>query len=679
MTPISYSNIPYGTDGLQLVDVVVPASWNAITNQGVPPLGVVLWIHGGGWSGGDKSTETVPATIASAGYIVVNANYRLTATSTQDPSPTGFFPNNVSDIKTILRYLLIDGAGATEAPLSAQSFWLILREYVRQYGLVVSGASAGGHLSTIGVFEHAVDSGGVWPNAVVNFVGPMNLNTTGVGDPVNPIGSTGVFIINQYTQNNSTNVLLASPYYRRPVYQGISNYYTNNCQFYFWYNTNDTLVPLTSSIPFANALSSDLPGRVFITQVTEGSPVLGSGGYPTQYVADHYVVSDLGLVLLSKINTTSLFRGLTYPFVEEKLRPTGGQVFPRPVINRNSINTLTLSPNSSSLTKLANGNIELPSGTSNISYSVTFSVSGGSSPYRFSSSVLPAGLTLSSGGNLTGTPTVQGYYYFRVTAIDSVGELVYLMYQLTITGPAVSFTPPPLAIGDFRVGHYPTTDQLYFNDYYDYSIPGVGAGVGTLFNPYEEGGVVINKEGTYVYVEDEVLWVPGNNGFLKPTGADLQAIVNYWKLQGKGTVIAVTPAAELISGVPRNTVWTEARRADVIALDPYLLTGFIPAFNNNSTINQTSITNTINGLIAWTQSWITLAQSGGKQVILITQGIVEPSLASYVSQYLLAQYSTFTRSQIKQRVPFGIDLIGDSEQGSYVAVDVTPYQTAYPL
>ena len=56
------------------------------------------------------------------------------------------------------------------------------------------------------------------------------------------------------------------------------------------------------------------------------------------------------------------------------------------------------------------------------SYSRNLVVSGGTAPYTYavkSGSILPAGLSLGSGGNLTGTPTSAGSYQFTITATDS--------------------------------------------------------------------------------------------------------------------------------------------------------------------------------------------------------------------------------------------------------------------
>ncbi|MBD9510839.1 Ig-like domain repeat protein [Ensifer sp. ENS10] len=65
-------------------------------------------------------------------------------------------------------------------------------------------------------------------------------------------------------------------------------------------------------------------------------------------------------------------------------------------------------------------NVSLAAGTVGTAYSQTLTASGGTSPYTFSvSGTLPAGLTLSSGGVLSGTPTVAGSYSFQIVATDS--------------------------------------------------------------------------------------------------------------------------------------------------------------------------------------------------------------------------------------------------------------------
>jgi hypothetical protein len=60
----------------------------------------------------------------------------------------------------------------------------------------------------------------------------------------------------------------------------------------------------------------------------------------------------------------------------------------------------------------------LPAATPNVAYNATLSAEGGATPYIWtlgSTSVLPAGLTLSATGTIPGTPTTAGTYKFTVT------------------------------------------------------------------------------------------------------------------------------------------------------------------------------------------------------------------------------------------------------------------------
>lgn len=308
ITVTSFRDIPYGTDNLQTVDILVPSTTDINSTTGTnPPKGVIVWIHGGAWQNGDKADSratyvTEPLVISN--YIVISVNYRLTLTNTQNPVPNGFYPNDVEDVKTVLKFLLVDGSGLANAPTgSSQQLWNILRQYVKTYGLFVTGESAGGHLSIMGVLETAKDNGGVFPRAVMNIVGPMNLvlNTDSSSPSYNPYGTTALSIVQLYSQNNPTKLVAASPYYRLldtsavGWKQSIPNFANTDCKFYFWYNDQDTLVPPTSITPFYDTLKQYLPSNVFKVEVASGSPRIsapgGNGdGYPATFVADHNMV-----------------------------------------------------------------------------------------------------------------------------------------------------------------------------------------------------------------------------------------------------------------------------------------------------------------------------------------------------------------------------------------------------
>ena len=63
----------------------------------------------------------------------------------------------------------------------------------------------------------------------------------------------------------------------------------------------------------------------------------------------------------------------------------------------------------------------LPSGTTSTTYSLNFIAAGGTPPYTFSSPGVPAGLTLSASGFLSGTPTTPGTSSFPVLVTDASG------------------------------------------------------------------------------------------------------------------------------------------------------------------------------------------------------------------------------------------------------------------
>ncbi|WP_279363913.1 putative Ig domain-containing protein [Xanthomonas sacchari] len=88
----------------------------------------------------------------------------------------------------------------------------------------------------------------------------------------------------------------------------------------------------------------------------------------------------------------------------------------------------------------------LPSGTAGTAYSQTLSTSGGTAPYTYalSSGALPAGLSLSSTGVLSGTPAVAGSFTFVVGVTDAGSFGGSHAYTLSIASPTLAITPPTL-------------------------------------------------------------------------------------------------------------------------------------------------------------------------------------------------------------------------------------------
>jgi len=94
--------------------------------------------------------------------------------------------------------------------------------------------------------------------------------------------------------------------------------------------------------------------------------------------------------------------------------------------------TITLSPSGS-----------VPVGTVGVAYSQTITAGGGSGPYTYAvtAGTLPAGLTLSSAGVVSGTPTAGGNFSFTVTATDANTNTGSQSYTLTTNAPTIIVSP----------------------------------------------------------------------------------------------------------------------------------------------------------------------------------------------------------------------------------------------
>ncbi len=150
-------NVAYGTDASQKMDVYLPA------NRTTSATKVIILIHGGGWTQGDKADFTpyvdslkkrLPA------YAIFNINYRL-ATGT-----VNFFPTQENDVKSAIDFIY-----------SKRS------EYAISDKFVLLGASAGGHLSLLHAYKNITP---VRIKAVVDFFGPTELVDM-YNNPANPL------------------------------------------------------------------------------------------------------------------------------------------------------------------------------------------------------------------------------------------------------------------------------------------------------------------------------------------------------------------------------------------------------------------------------------------------------------------------------------------------------------
>src|SRR5881296_1084529 len=129
--------------------------------------------------------------------------------------------------------------------------------------------------------------------------------------------------------------------------------------------------------------------------------------------------------------------------------PTVAGAFPFTVAVKDTASasaSASLSINVASVSPLQITSSQLPGGTVSSAYSATLSASGGTSPYSWSvsSGTLPTGLSLSSSGALSGTPTVAGSFPFTVAVKDAASASASASLSINV----VTAAPPTVSISN---------------------------------------------------------------------------------------------------------------------------------------------------------------------------------------------------------------------------------------
>jgi acetyl esterase/lipase len=145
ITASTLTNVAYGTDPLQKMDVFLPA------NRTTTATKVMIVIHGGSWSIGDKTdmatyVETLKTRLPD--YAFFNVNYRLRSGATNS------FPTQEQDVKALTDFIYSKRT-----------------EYIISDKFVMLGASAGAHLALLQAYKNAVPK----IKAVVDLYGPTDM------------------------------------------------------------------------------------------------------------------------------------------------------------------------------------------------------------------------------------------------------------------------------------------------------------------------------------------------------------------------------------------------------------------------------------------------------------------------------------------------------------------------
>lgn len=103
---------------------------------------------------------------------------------------------------------------------------------------------------------------------------------------------------------------------------------------------------------------------------------------------------------------------------------------------------------------LAFSTTSLTPGQRGKAYSAQLTATGGLPAYAFtiSAGTLPAGLTLATGGGISGTPTVSGTSNFTVRLNDQAGTAVTQAFSIVVTDPVTGPTISTLSVPDGTVG-----------------------------------------------------------------------------------------------------------------------------------------------------------------------------------------------------------------------------------
>jgi hypothetical protein len=226
----------------------------------------------------------------------------------------------------------------------------------------------------------------------------------------------------------------------------------------------------TSALPSNASLYAEItPARITDTRAGSGYPnegdTLGAGGtLPVQVTGEGGIPADAtaGVLNVTATDTTDGSYFTVYPTgsampTASDVNWTAGETVPNLTVatlsESGSVTVYNYAGNADLVVDafgyfspavagpLAVTTTSLPGATVEVAYSTTLTASGGTTPYSWEiiSGTLPTGLSLSSGGVISGTPTAMGTSSFTVQVTDSTTptpETATAPLSLTVAAPA---------------------------------------------------------------------------------------------------------------------------------------------------------------------------------------------------------------------------------------------------
>ncbi|MGA8807234.1 MAG: putative Ig domain-containing protein, partial [Thermoanaerobaculia bacterium] len=213
--------------------------------------------------------------------------------------------------------------------------------------------------------------------------------------------------------------------------------------------------------------------------------------------------------------------------------------------------TYTLTVTCPTITVTRNGGGSFPAGVFNTAYTGQSVTASPSSTYTFAvtSGSLPTGLSLSSGGAISGTPTATGNFTFTVTATDSA--------SLCTGSQSFSIAIAPSAVNDSYGSANNIIDNVQFvitgGTTASPATPFVGATGNILTNDLPSGGVTATP-GTFTTGANGSVTIAADGTFIYTPGVHAAAITNDTFTY---TVVSngVTSAPATVTLTLANRVW----------------------------------------------------------------------------------------------------------------------------
>ena len=199
-----------------------------------------------------------------------------------------------------------------------------------------------------------------------------------------------------------------------------------------------------------------LNGAQFVAELPGGAnPEVTASGWPLA-VGRSGGASD-GYTAEFPANTSFRVGGTTYTGTQLRLLPVGGSaVEPKTGVTLLAVGLpeFTITDVQTALCQaIAIAPTSLPAPSLNVAYPATqLTASGGTAPYTFFASGLPPGLTLSSSGLLSGTPSQAGTYTLNVTVVDANGCTGVRSYPLAQIVGCQTLTINPATLSNAVVG-----------------------------------------------------------------------------------------------------------------------------------------------------------------------------------------------------------------------------------